>query len=185
MRITHFRDDAETAARYPRLFRPAYWDFVSARFRLADALPSDRLIANGNVVPRVGDNWLVIRLDDDRWTVPGGTRDPGEAVETTLRRELAEESGAEIESYRVFGHWVCVSNRRKPYRPHVPYPLFYRVVAVADVCSIGEHTSAVDGETVLEVAVVPLDEAVRRFGSSGRRDLAELYLLAASLVGRS
>jgi 8-oxo-dGTP pyrophosphatase MutT (NUDIX family) len=185
MSITHFCDDAEIVTRYSRLFRPANWGVVAVRFHLSDTFPPDRLTANGNVVPCVDGKWIVVRLGDGRWTVPGGTRDPGEATEAALRRELAEEAGAAFDTFRILGCWRCVSTRRRPYRPHVPHPLFYRVVVAAEAHLIGEPTVGENAETVVEVGIFPLVDAVERLRSSGRRDLAELYLLAASLVGRS
>lgn len=154
---------------------------VTAQFFRSDELPPDRLIASGNVIPFVEGKWLLIRFGDGRWTVPGGTRNPKEPLETALRRELLEEAGAVFETAWLLGYWRCLSRKSKPYRFHVPHPLFYRVVFVAEAHLVGDPLGGTDAEPILEVGVVPLFEAFRRLVASGRRDVAELYLLAASL----
>ncbi|MEO1209197.1 MAG: NUDIX hydrolase [Cyanobacteria bacterium J06638_20] len=52
------------------------------------------------VVPVLDDGQIVLvrRRDDGRWSLPGGIVDWGEDVRTTLRRELAEETGLEVQS---------------------------------------------------------------------------------------
>ncbi len=170
-------------ADYPDLFRTLDWRVVTADFELTADLPNDDMIANVNMVPRVGDRWLMVRFASGVWWVPGGTREPGETISDTIRRELLEEAGAEALSLSFFGAWRCTSTQPEPYRRHVPHPVFYRAVAVGDVRVIGAPTVPADGEEIRDVAVVPLDEAVDRFRATDRRDLADLYRLASAVSG--
>ena len=173
--------DRHDPADYPDLFRTLDWKVVTADFELTAELPPDDMIANVNIVPRVGDRWVMIRFASGVWWVPGGTREPGEAISDTMRRELREEAGAELLSASFFGAWRCRSTQPEPYRPHVPHPIFYRAVAVGDVRVTGAPAVPPDGEEIRDVAVLPLDEAVARFRETERRDLADLYRLASAL----
>jgi 8-oxo-dGTP pyrophosphatase MutT (NUDIX family) len=56
---------------------------------------------------------LSIRSDLFGWELPGGTPEPGESLEATLRREVYEETGLEIEIEAHVGDW-----RREGFRPH-------------------------------------------------------------------
>jgi 8-oxo-dGTP pyrophosphatase MutT (NUDIX family) len=124
----------------------------------------------------------MLRLGDGSWEVPGGTLEPGESYREAMRRELREEAGAEIKSYKLFGGWRCRSHAEKPYRPHVPFPEYYRVVAVGEVLLRGTPGNPSNGEHVAAVECVPLEKAVRCFRDQGRDGLAELYALADYLM---
>ena len=139
-------------------------------------------MANVTVVPYAAAGWVVLVLRDGRTEVPGGTREPGESIETALRRELMEEAGARLVSFTPFGVWDCVSTAEAPYRPHLPHPRFQRLVGVGQVELVSEPTIG-DGEDVVEVLTVSLEEAQGRFRAIGRGDLADLYGLAAEIVG--
>lgn len=170
------------AARFPALFAPGRWGPVSGTFRLIEAEPCDADVANVTVVPYTALGWVVLVLGDGRPEVPGGTREPGESIEATLRRELMEEAGATLESFKPFGVWDCVSTAEAPYRSHLPHPRFQRLVGVGRVELVTTPTIG-DGEDVVEVLTVSLEEAQGRFQAIGRGDLADLYGLAA-VVGQ-
>lgn len=170
------------AAQFPDLFAPATWGPVSGTFRRIDDAPCDSAVANVNVVPYTAAGWVVLVLADGRTEVPGGTREPGESIEATLRRELLEEAGARLESFTPFGVWDCVSTAEAPYRPHLPHPRFQRLVGVGRVDLVTKPTIG-DGEDVVDVQTVSLEEAQGRFRAVGRGDLADLYGLAAAVVG--
>ena len=87
-------------SRFPDLFAPGRLGPVSWTFRLIEAEPCDADVANVTVVPYTAAGWVVLVLADGRPEVPGGTREPGEAIEATLRRELMEEAGARLETFK-------------------------------------------------------------------------------------
>jgi 8-oxo-dGTP diphosphatase len=155
---------------------------MRAQFENLDMLPP-HLISNVNVVPYVGDQWLVIRLENGNWEIPGGTLEPDESYLDAARRELLEEAGARLLTFQIFGAWKCISEAPKPYRPHLPHPEFYRLVGYGEVELVGLPLNPSDAEQVASVELVTLDEAARRYRSVGRDDLAELYLLAAAMRG--
>ena len=186
--VPHDRENAQSqntsnAAEYSHLFRTLDWKVVTADFEMTSQLPRDDMIAAVNVVPRIGDRWLLVQFSSGVWWVPGGTREPGEELYATLQRELLEEAGAELGSVRWLGAWKCHSTQPKPYRSHIPHPVFYRAVAIGQARVTCAPTMPPDGETVVDVAVVSLDEAVERFRSTGRDDLADLYRLANAVSG--
>ena len=169
---------------YPHLFAEVTWPWgpTRARFTLLDEPPAGNLISNVNLVPRVGRQWVVIRLFDGAWEIPGGTLEPGENYLAGIRRELIEEAGAILKNFQCIGGWQCYSHAEAPYRPHLPHPESFRLVGTGAV-ELGQRPSnPKSGEKVTAVEVVSLDVAVQRFIAQGRPDLAELYRLAAEIT---
>ena len=120
---------------YPHLFREAIWPWgpTRVRFVLMNDPPPGPLISNVNIVPRTRDKWVTIQLADGSWEIPGGTLEPGEDYLAAIQRELKEEAGACLISFSVIGAWHCTSLAKKPYRPHLPYPEFYRLVGKGEI----------------------------------------------------
>ena len=165
--------------RFPTLFAPTVWiDTLEVQFDLCGEPPEDARIANVNVVPYIGTQWVVVQTEHYP-EMPGGTREPDEPYTETMHRELLEEAGARLLTYQPLGAWYCVSRAAQPYRPHTPHPAFYRYVVLGEVEIVTAPSSPPGGETILSVDVVSLAEAVQRFISAGRSDIAELYQLAA------
>jgi 8-oxo-dGTP pyrophosphatase MutT (NUDIX family) len=162
---------------FPDLFIRRTWGSVTIDFHL-DLMPLDELISNVNIVPFCGNGLVVLRLENGRYEMPGGTREPNEAWLDTLRRELVEEAGAELTSFTHIGAWQWTTAAGEPYRSHLPHPIAYRVVGYGEVAITGEPTNPADGEQVATVEVLSLADAVARFLAGNRPDLADLYRLA-------
>jgi 8-oxo-dGTP diphosphatase len=165
---------------YPNLFRAVTWGAISYRFQVCAFPPPVESISNVNLVPFAGEQVLMIRLQDGRWEIPGGTLEPGESYVDALRRELLEEAGACLLEFNLFGARHCRS-LAKSYRLHLPHPEFYRVVGWGEVEVIGVPQNPKDGEQVVAVDCGCVEEASQRFYKDGRPELAELYRLAAAM----
>lgn len=167
---------------FPHLYGPTEPVFGSVPATFALEVPDESLIGNVNIVPSVGNEWLITRQRRG-WGVTSGTLEPGESYLEAARREMIEEAGAKLLNLKLFGAWRIVSTLDKPYRPHLPYPVSYRVIGYGEVVIGGEPTNPESGEQILEVATFPLDETCRRL--EGRLPdgpvLADTFRLAAAL----
>ncbi|WP_317890080.1 NUDIX hydrolase [Paenibacillus sabuli] len=164
-------------ALYPALAQPIQWGPVEARFQLSEQV-DEAAVSNVSIIPYSGDRYVVFQVEGGTWELPGGTLEPGERYPQALAREVREELGAELLHYRVFGQFHCRSCAEQPYRPHIPHPAFTRLVGYGEVRLVGPPLNPADGEQVIAVEAVPLEEAVRRLLQAGRSDIADLYRLA-------
>jgi 8-oxo-dGTP pyrophosphatase MutT (NUDIX family) len=164
---------------YPHLFQETSWDsgITRVKFVLSEMLPPVHQISNINIVPRLQNKWVTICLEDGSWEIPGGTLEPNEDYLSAARRELLEEVGASLNSFHLIGFWHCISTAEKPYRPHLPFPEYYRIVGIGDVEIIKTPENPCGSEKVREVEVVSIENAIMKFLSSHRHDLADLYRL--------
>lgn len=166
-----------TLDKYPALSKGIVWGPVENCFTLNYDV-DEASVSNISIIPTVGNQYVVMKIDNGKWELIGGTLESGEHHMDALVREVKEEIGAELVSYTLFGCFKCHSFADVPYRPHIPHPNFVRLVGYGEVNLVGEPSNPPDGEQVIAVEVVDLDEAVRRFEDIGRFDIAELYKLA-------
>ena len=177
---------AITTEDYPYLAQVRTGEKQRWQFELRTAPPPANLISNVYSVSFIGAQCLLIRMlhrQREVWDITGGTLEPGETYLDAIRRELMEEAGAQLLTFEPFGAWHCWSSVPAPYRPHLPHPESYRVVGYGEVALVGSPTNPPDGEQVIEVACVSVEEAVRRLRTSwpDLPELAELYRLAGTL----
>ncbi|RCW50027.1 NUDIX hydrolase [Paenibacillus prosopidis] len=165
---------------FPTLSKGIVMGYVENCFSLEYEV-DESLVSNISIIPTVGDQYVVMQLDNGKWELAGGTLEPNEHYMHALVREVKEELGAELVSYTLFGCFKCHSAADEPYRPHIPHPDFVRLVGYGEVKLVGSPLNPPDGEQVIAVDVVGIDEAVRRFEEIGRPDIAELYKMAHDL----
>jgi 8-oxo-dGTP diphosphatase len=167
--------------RYPLLcsIQEATWDSTAMRF-LFEPLPADPdLIGNVRCACFTGDRALVIDTAEFGPSgFPGGTLEPGEDWTHALDRELFEEAGARPVSVDVVGRIHFWSGFPAPYRPHLPHPEFHQVVSYAEIEMIGVPTNPPDGEHVLSVELLAIDEACERLRIANPFEAELLHLVA-------
>jgi 8-oxo-dGTP diphosphatase len=176
---------AEWAARFPRLSATVHGPDgeFDATFSLES--PPDRLVSNVHVVGRTNGGIVVCRNDLGWRFLPGGTREPGENIDQTVRRELSGEAGARLLGpLRWIGAHRCVRHRSEPVRPHLPHPVTYFLYAAADVALDGAPTNPPGDEQVVEVLVLPPTEAVDWLAEFDP-PLAELVALTIATLDQS
>jgi ADP-ribose pyrophosphatase YjhB (NUDIX family) len=74
-------------------------------FNDPDAPPANRLVpaASAVVVDQAGRILLIRRSDNGLWAIPGGLMDLGEDIACTVRREVKEETGLDVEPEAIVG----------------------------------------------------------------------------------
>jgi ADP-ribose pyrophosphatase YjhB (NUDIX family) len=104
------------------------------------------------------------------WTLPGGLLDRGEAAEATARREVAEETGLEVEPALPFGVVVDTEVRRVDVLFWVPVDHRPPVAAASEALEAAwltaEEAGAVDESTAQALRVF---HAFRRPGAHAGR----------------
>jgi len=168
--------------RYPTLLAPLDTPGATGAFVPGDQAPSEELIGNAYLVPRLGEQWLYMIEAGGRLQFPGGKKEPGEHHRETLRREVLEELGAEIVDAFVVGHWLTHSKRERPFRPHLPHPVSAAVVYCGEVRLVGSPGNPVGAKETESVVAATLRNAVQALRAGDRHDLADLYLLASDLA---
>lgn len=169
-----------TLNHFPTLSKGIVMGYVENCFSLEYEV-DESLVSNISIIPTVGDQYVVMKLDNGKWELAGGTLEPKEHHMHALVREVREELGAELVSFTLFGCFKCHSTAVEPYRPHIPHPDFIRLIGYGEVNLVGSPLNPPDGEQVIAVEIVDIDEAVRRFEDIGRPDIAELYKMAHDL----
>jgi len=133
---------------FPYLFGEHVWSWGPVKTVFEPGEPPLGLLSNVNIVPFDQTGWLIVRQDIG-WGIVGGTLEPGETYQETLRRELIEEAGCELLNFKVFGALRMEFLTEKPYRPHLPFPISYRLLCVGEVRRKTSPTNPDNGEKLL------------------------------------
>lgn len=122
---------------------------------LAAALPPEGCISSVRAVVLGAATVLVLRDPHSVHILPGGRREPGEAMEQTLAREVREESGWSIGPPRLLGCSVFTHLGPKPPDYGYPYPRFVHAVYAARALQHRPETRQAD-DYELEATMQPL-----------------------------
>ncbi|NEA36390.1 NUDIX domain-containing protein [Streptomyces sp. SID13031] len=149
------------AQQFPHLYAPSHWAEGGVDLQFGTEQPPDELIGKAHVVGRT-EGGIVVCQNDRGWRfLPGGTREPDETIEHLVRREVREEAGARVTGPLIWlGGHRAHQRRPEPYRPHLPHPVSYWANYVVDVTVDGNPSNPDDAEQVIEVLVLPPDEAI-------------------------
>jgi 8-oxo-dGTP diphosphatase len=98
-----------------------------ARYILDGVLPPRDLITSAYGFLFDGDRFLMPRLVERGWDVPGGHAEPGETPLETMQREVYEETRVQLGTVGLLGYQKIIVHRAKPSGYRYPYPVSYQV----------------------------------------------------------
>lgn len=154
----------------------AWWGLMSPRISERTALE----IVQGVVRDDAGRVLLSVRSDLLGWELPGGTPEPGEALEEALQREVREETGLEIVIEDRVGSYV-----RTGFRPHTAH--LFRCRSAGGTLRTSFETPRVRffDPAALPTTLFPWFRAPLEDALAGRRDVqrCEHHGLGAVLAG--
>jgi 8-oxo-dGTP diphosphatase len=103
---------------------------------LSPHLPPLALIATAFVLAFYGDQLLMSNLVRRGWDIPGGHIEKGETPEEAARREVYEETGAQLASLQLLGYQHLHVQAPKPEIYSHPYPDSYQVFYTAQIVAL-------------------------------------------------
>lgn len=171
---------------YPILFEEYTWPWGPVKIKFGFEFPPNELLSNINIVPYDQKGWLIIRQENG-WGAIGGTMEPNEHYLQTLKRELMEEAGCALVSYKFVGAFRMEFLTDQTYRPHLPFPISYRLLMVGEVKRVAEPENPEDGEQVLEVGSFPIQQVchlLKKQEDDGPF-IAEMYRFSADFLAES
>jgi 8-oxo-dGTP diphosphatase len=178
--------DTAWAERYPDLFRPHphTWDGVRRDYALQLTLvpPADDLVVNVRLVAVDEEGRVVVCETVEGWrTLPGGSRERGESVQEAAERELHEEAGHEVTGPITWFASFTVTGNTRPWRDWHPHPVSAWAVGTASAHRVGAPTNPADGEVVVRVQALQVDDAVAYLDGFDNGGQAQLVALARDL----
>jgi 8-oxo-dGTP pyrophosphatase MutT (NUDIX family) len=112
------------------LWKPGGLTFLVSSYPSGEPAPLDYVTSVRALVFRE-DQVLVVRDPTSTHILPGGRREPGETLEETLRREVLEETGWQIDAVSLLGFRHFRHLGPKPPGYLYPYPDFVQMIYTA------------------------------------------------------
>jgi len=143
---------------------------------LSDDAPPVRYVTSVRAVVLRAGSVLVQQDRDSRHVLPGGRRERNESLQTTLRREIGEETGWSLGKVKPLGftHFLHLDPKQPDYA--YPHPDFFHLVHVAEAVAYVPETRLDDGYEIgsefLPVAAVrqlPLGDIERAYLNAALR----------------
>ena len=97
----------------------------------SDTLPDISLITTAFVIAIHKGNILLAHIDGRGWSIPGGHMERGETPEEAARREIFEETGAEVGELQLVGYHHMLCDGERPDKYYYPFPESYQVFYTA------------------------------------------------------
>ena len=101
-----------------------------------NGIPDEKILKAHAVCFCDGKMLLVNHGEWDIWGIPGGTRDPGESIEQTLKREILEETNCEVLEYKPISYQKIISSDDA---------IHYRIHYICNVIPLGDFEMDIDG----------------------------------------
>lgn len=146
---------------------------------LCATLPPDAFITSVRAIVCNERAVLVVHDPDGAHILPGGRREAGETLEQTLRREVLEETGWEIEQLHLLGVLHYHHLDPKPADYPYPYPDFLQIIYCATLgryFAHARHTDCYELDALLmpiaAVDALSLSSSDRKFLQEARRMMA-------------
>lgn len=116
----------------------------------------------------MGEKMIIVKSKNG-WSLPGGSREEGESIETALIREIQEETNMEILNWRPIGVQTVFQKGKEP---------FYQIRAVCKVHPFGPFVSDPDGD-ITEFKFIDSSEFKKYFdwGEIGKEIIKRAILL--------
>jgi 8-oxo-dGTP diphosphatase len=103
---------------------------------LDDQLPPLALITAAFGLIFDGDCFLMARLKERGWDIPGGHLEPGESPQETVRREIYEETAVHVGKLQLLGYDKFDIHAPTPPGYPYPYPVSYQLFFWGRVSSL-------------------------------------------------
>jgi len=107
---------------------------------LSSQLPPLEQVKTALALVFMGNHLLMTNLASRGWDIPGGHIEPGEHPEEAVRREVFEETGAELGPLYLLAHQRLRLLGPKPDAYRYPFPDSYQVFYTAQVSSLNDFS---------------------------------------------
>ena len=147
---------------------------------LTDRAPPRRYVTSARAVVTDGDSVLVVQEPSSRHVLPGGRLEPGETPEDALQREVLEETGWSLVSFRPIGILHFTHIDPVPAGWSYPHPDFLHIVSAGspgayhpELKEVGGYELGSEFVPVAEARRLPLGAGQQGFLDAALRTLEE------------